>query len=189
MLCSVAAPAAAQKEELTDYERDTVRFALKRHGAKIDPHPEGKRVAHIEIDVLGEPIGKQDQYAAAYGGLKHIRFQPDEQVFVDPVICPEGTLSRLEANLMAGDEVVAKAGSQVYGQVVKSVQAGRGIVVSHANLVLGLTDINIEGTMYPIQTGSFSEESTGIILQRKSVVIPAGSLLEFRLTQPLTVKK
>ncbi|UCH28392.1 MAG: hypothetical protein JSV06_08915 [Myxococcales bacterium] len=95
----------------------------------------------------------------------------------------------LEANLLAGDEVVAKAGTQVYGQVVKSVQAGRGIVASHANLVLGLTDINIEGTMYPIQTGSYSEESTGIILQRKSVVIPAGSLLEFRLTQPLTVKK
>ena len=95
----------------------------------------------------------------------------------------------LEANLMAGDEVAAKAGTQVYGQVVKSVQAGLGIVASHANLVLGLTDINIEGTMYPIQTGSFSEESTGIILQRKSVVIPAGSLLEFRLAQPLTVKK
>ena len=84
---------------------------------------------------------------------------------------------------------VAKAGTQVYGVVVKAVQAGRGIVASHANLVLGLTDINIEGTMYPIQTGSFSEESTGLILQRKSVVVPAGSLLEFRLTQPLTVKK
>ena len=95
----------------------------------------------------------------------------------------------LEANLLAGDEVVAKAGTQVYGQVVKSTQVGRGIVASHANLVLGLTDINIEGTMYPIQTGSYSEDSTGIILQKRSVVIPAGSLLEFGLTQPLTVKK
>jgi len=95
----------------------------------------------------------------------------------------------LEANLMAGDEVVAKAGTQVYGRVVSAMQAGRGIVASHANLVLGLTDINIEGTMYPIQTGSFSEKATGVILQRKSVVIPAGSLLEFRLTTPLTVKK
>lgn len=95
----------------------------------------------------------------------------------------------LEANLLAGDEVVAKAGSQVYGQVIKSVQVGRGIVASHADLVLGLTDINIEGTMYPIQTGSFSQESSGIILQKKSVVIPAGSLLEFKLKTPLTVKK
>ena len=95
----------------------------------------------------------------------------------------------LEANLLAGDEVVAKAGTQVYGQVVKSGTVGRGIVVQHSDLVLGLTDINIEGTMYPIQTGSFSEKSTGILLQRRSVVVPAGSLLEFKLTQPLTVKK
>lgn len=51
-LLSLAAPAAAQKEELTEYERDTVRFALKRHGAKIDPNPEGKRIVDIEIDVL-----------------------------------------------------------------------------------------------------------------------------------------
>lgn len=95
----------------------------------------------------------------------------------------------LEANLLSGDDVVAKAGTQVYGQVISSGKVGRGIVVQHSDLVLGLTQINIEGTMYPIQTGSFSESSTGIILQRSSVVIPAGSLLEFKLTQPLTAKK
>jgi hypothetical protein len=61
--------------------------------------------------------------------------------------------------------------------------------VQHSDLVLGLTQINIEGTMYPIQTNSFSESSTGVILKRGSVVVPAGSLLEFKLTQSLTVKK
>lgn len=95
----------------------------------------------------------------------------------------------LEANLLSGDDIVAKAGTQVYGQVVSSGKVGRGIVVQHADLVLGLTQINIEGTMYPIQTSSFSESSTGVILQGSSVVIPEGSLLEFKLTQPLTVKK
>jgi hypothetical protein len=95
----------------------------------------------------------------------------------------------LEANLLAGEEVVAKAGSQVYGQVVSSGKVGRGIVAQHSNLVLGLTDINIDGTMYPIQTGSFSESATSVILRRQTVVVPAGSILEFRLTQPLTVKK
>ncbi len=95
----------------------------------------------------------------------------------------------LQANLMSGDTMVAESGSQVYGQVVSSADVGRGIVVSHSDLVLALTDINIEGTMYPIQTGSFSEDSTSVILRKRSVVIPAGSLLEFRLKQPLTVKK
>jgi hypothetical protein len=95
----------------------------------------------------------------------------------------------LQANLMSGDTVVAESGSQVYGQVVSSAEIGRGIVAQHSDLVLTLTDINIEGTMYPIQTGSFSEKATSVILKRRSVVVPAGSLLEFRLTAPLTVKK
>ncbi|MFZ1865488.1 MAG: hypothetical protein WAU39_14795 [Polyangiales bacterium] len=95
----------------------------------------------------------------------------------------------LQANLMSGDVVVAKAGTQVYGQVVSSGEIGRGIVAQHSDLVLTLTDINIEGTMYPIQTGSFSENATSVILRRRSVVVPAGSLLEFKLKAPLTVKK
>ena len=95
----------------------------------------------------------------------------------------------LEANLLAGDDVVAKAGTQVYGQVVGSKKVGRGIVVQHSDLVLTLSQINIEGTLYPIQTGSFSEKSTGVILKRSSVVVPAGSILQFSLAQPVTVKK
>jgi len=45
------------------------------------------QACEIEIDRCGEPIGKQDQYAAAYGGLNLIRFHPDDSVSVDPVIC------------------------------------------------------------------------------------------------------
>lgn len=40
----------------------------------------------IEIQILGEPIGKQDQYAAAYGGFNYIKFKADESVEIDPVI-------------------------------------------------------------------------------------------------------
>ena len=53
--------------------------------------------SHIEIDLLREPIGKQDQYAAAYGGLNLIRFNEDDTVFVDPVIChPDRRLELFE---------------------------------------------------------------------------------------------
>lgn len=54
----------------------------------------------IEIERCGEPIGKQDQYIAAYGGLQFIQFNPDESVFVDPVICKPETRRQLEARLM-----------------------------------------------------------------------------------------
>lgn len=42
----------------------------------------------LELDILGEPIGKQDQYLAAYGNLRHIRFHPDEAVSVEYVLMP-----------------------------------------------------------------------------------------------------
>lgn len=45
-----------------------------------------QKACEIEIDFLGEPIGKQDQYAAAYGGLNLIDFYPDGSVRVQPVI-------------------------------------------------------------------------------------------------------
>jgi D-glycero-alpha-D-manno-heptose-7-phosphate kinase len=55
-----------------------------------------RQACEIEIDRCGEPIGKQDQYAAAYGGLNLIRFHPDDSVSVDPVICKLALLQELE---------------------------------------------------------------------------------------------
>ncbi len=54
----------------------------------------------IEIERCGEPIGKQDQYAAAFGGFNFIEFFPDDSVSVEPVICRRETLERLQTNLI-----------------------------------------------------------------------------------------
>ena len=59
------------------------------------------RVAsEIEIDRLGSPIGKQDQYAAAYGGLNLITFYPDETVNVEKIIMDPLKKKELEDNLI-----------------------------------------------------------------------------------------
>jgi len=55
-----------------------------------------EEACRIELDVLGKPIGKQDQYAAAFGGLNYIRFNPDESVDVQPVPTAVETLEELE---------------------------------------------------------------------------------------------
>jgi D-glycero-alpha-D-manno-heptose-7-phosphate kinase len=60
----------------------------------------GAASCKIEIDICKEPIGKQDQYAAAYGGFNLIEFMPDESVVVSPVICNPNTLKTLEANTL-----------------------------------------------------------------------------------------
>ena len=54
----------------------------------------------IEIERLKEPIGKQDQYAGAYGGFQFFEFMPNESVRVDPLICPGRTLDRLQDRLV-----------------------------------------------------------------------------------------
>jgi len=54
----------------------------------------------IEIDLCGKPIGKQDQYIAAYGGLQYIHFNTDESVFVDPIICSPETKMELQRRLL-----------------------------------------------------------------------------------------
>lgn len=59
-----------------------------------------REACEIEISRLCEPIGKQDQYIAAYGGICYIRFNPDETVFVDPVICSPATKKVLQDNLL-----------------------------------------------------------------------------------------
>lgn len=60
----------------------------------------GREACEIEIDVCGKQIGKQDQYIAAFGGLQFICFNPDESVFVDPVICSAETKQRLQERLL-----------------------------------------------------------------------------------------
>jgi len=59
-----------------------------------------KQACEIEIDRCGEPIGKQDQYSAAYGGLNLIRFHPDGSVSVDPVFCKPTLLQELEDSIL-----------------------------------------------------------------------------------------
>lgn len=55
---------------------------------------------HIEIDRLGEPIGKQDQYIAAYGGVTCLTFNKDDSVTVAPLNMTRETMLDLEDNLL-----------------------------------------------------------------------------------------
>ena len=59
-----------------------------------------REACDIEIRRCAKPIGKQDQYIAAYGGLQYIQFNPDETVFVDPVICNADINRRLQERLL-----------------------------------------------------------------------------------------
>jgi D-glycero-alpha-D-manno-heptose-7-phosphate kinase len=59
-----------------------------------------KESSHIEIEICGEPIGKQDQYASSFGGLNFIQFNEDDTVFTNPIICQKQTTEKLESNTL-----------------------------------------------------------------------------------------
>lgn len=59
----------------------------------------GSGACRVELDLLKEPIGKQDQYAAAFGGLNLIEFLPNGSVNVEPVLISDQTRKELNSNL------------------------------------------------------------------------------------------
>jgi D-glycero-alpha-D-manno-heptose-7-phosphate kinase len=65
----------------------------------VPPRQLAEEACHIEIDVLGEPIGKQDQYIAAFGGVTCFTFEKDGYVKVEPLKADAETIANLEDNL------------------------------------------------------------------------------------------
>jgi D-glycero-alpha-D-manno-heptose-7-phosphate kinase len=59
-----------------------------------------REACQIEIERCGKPIGKQDQYIAAYGGLQYVQFNSDGSVYVDPIICRPQTRQTLQSRLL-----------------------------------------------------------------------------------------
>jgi D-glycero-alpha-D-manno-heptose-7-phosphate kinase len=69
-------------------------------GERVSAGQLAEEACHIEIDVLGQPIGKQDQYAAAFGGLNLFAFRPGGAVTVEPQRVPERVMSTVFDDVM-----------------------------------------------------------------------------------------
>lgn len=69
-------------------------------GMVTSPGALAEKACQIEIDILQKPIGRQDQYAAAYGGVNYIRFNPDHTVDVEPVPCQPAFLDAIEKHII-----------------------------------------------------------------------------------------
>ncbi len=66
----------------------------------VHPAELAEQACHVEIDLLGEPIGKQDQYIASFGGITCFRFLNNGHVEVRPLAITSETLYNLEDNLL-----------------------------------------------------------------------------------------
>ena len=88
----------------------------------------GLESCKIEIEKCGQPIGKQDQYAAAYGGLNLIEFNKDDSVKVTPVIAKTDTIKTIEDNILvfytgitrSATEILTKQNSEIINNELKN---------------------------------------------------------------------
>lgn len=88
--------------------------ALNAHqGRLLSPKKLAEEACRIEIDVLGEPIGKQDQYAAAYGGLRYYQFSEDGHVYVDPLPLSKSDMADFASHFSLYYSGVARKASEL----------------------------------------------------------------------------
>jgi len=93
-------PAGTGLGSSSSFTVGTLHALYAYQGLFVSKERLAREASEIEIGRLKEPIGKQDQYAAAFGGLNFIRFHPDERVTVEPIILDRATIEHLQASLM-----------------------------------------------------------------------------------------
>jgi D-glycero-alpha-D-manno-heptose-7-phosphate kinase len=110
-------------------------------GRHASPQQLAEQACHVEIGLCKDPIGKQDQFAAAFGNLRMYHFYSDGTVKVEPLICRRHVLDELQHNLMmfytgmtrsAGE--ILKEQTRVMGEDRAAIEKMRRIV-EHAHAV------------------------------------------------------
>lgn len=84
-----------------------------------------KQACKIEIDILKKPVGKQDQYIAAYGGFNYMQFNKNGSVYVDPIICKPETKKHLENKLLIFYTGITRSADPILSKQNKLMKKGK----------------------------------------------------------------
>ena len=105
----------------------------------IGHHPTKHQLGHdsceIEINICEEPIGKQDQYAAAFGGLNFIRFNKNHSVEVEALDCHHSVQTRLESCILAFYTGIQRSASTLLKEQNELILSG-----SKTNILMQMSD-------------------------------------------------
>jgi D-glycero-alpha-D-manno-heptose-7-phosphate kinase len=106
--------------------------ALHAHEHKLLlPGDLAQLACEIEIDRLGEPIGKQDQYIAAYGGITQFHFNPDDTVAAAPLKISDETFYDLEDNLLLFFTGLSRSAGSILKHQVECTQKRNNEMLSN----------------------------------------------------------
>jgi D-glycero-alpha-D-manno-heptose-7-phosphate kinase len=99
-----------------------------------------ERAFHIARNVLGNPVGKQDEYAAVFGGLNYIRFGRDGAVTVEPVELDSALLDELEKSLMLFFTGATHQSQLILQEEEESTRQERGATLELLHAIAALAD-------------------------------------------------
>jgi D-glycero-alpha-D-manno-heptose-7-phosphate kinase len=111
-----------------------IKAVSTARGLRLSPHQVADLACEIEIEKLGNPIGVQDQYAAAFGGFNWMTFGP-AGVEVQPLDLPQPIISRLERNLVLGFMGSSHDSSTILAEQSKSSRDGNPGVIQALDAV------------------------------------------------------
>lgn len=109
-------------------------------GKDLNSYEVAEAASRLEIELVGEPIGKQDQYAAAFGGLNVYDFNQDDSVTVTPVHVSAKRLQEFERHIMVFFTSITRFASQVLTEQKSNVYKNADTLQELARLVTEFTE-------------------------------------------------
>jgi len=94
-------------------------------GRQVTAEELADRACTIEIDRCGKPIGKQDQYIAAYGGIRDIRFGPGDQVVAEELELPAAARRELQRHVMLFYTGITRSANSILAEQTANIKATR----------------------------------------------------------------
>jgi D-glycero-alpha-D-manno-heptose-7-phosphate kinase len=106
-----------------------LKTLFSHYRRSIHPRELAELACKIEMEILGEPIGKQDQYIAAFGGITEFTFRKDGTVDARPLFLNMDTIHDLEDNLLLFFTGLSRSASSILrDQDIRSKQSEREII-------------------------------------------------------------
>ena len=117
-----------------------------------------EEASHIECDVLSRPMGKQDQYAAAYGGINYIRFNEDESVLLRPINMNSKNLNLLSNSALLFWTGISRPSESVLAEQDKNNKYNEDILSSMKDQAAQLTDVFLKSDFSLSKLGSIMDQ-------------------------------
>lgn len=155
-------------------------------GQHVSAERLAREACQIEIEILKNPIGKQDQYAVSYGGLNRFQFNADGSVFSDPIICKPRIKKALQEHLMFFYTGITRRASTVLTEQKKNIPSKKKSLdvlielTNQAQVALQNNELDRIGHMlddaWKIKRGFASNVSNDLIDDMYRKAMDAGAL-------------